>query len=414
MKKTAAAILFLLMLAVFPTWGDGIMPPEPVLNCRAAVLMDYDTGTVLFSKNPSAEIPPASMTKLMTSFLLFEKIERGELSLDDIYTVSEKADFKNAPPRSSLLFLERGQRLTIKELVTGLLVVSGNDAATAVAELVAGGREECVALMNKRAAELGFPSFHFEDVSGYDSRNKVNPLDFCRFCRLYIKTCYDYFADIVGIETLGYPERKHLAGTKPTYGKIVQNNSNELIGRYDGVDGIKTGYIDESGYNVALTARRDGMRLVAVIMGIDAPKPSEGKLLRGIDGSALITYGFSTFRTFRPAMGEKLEIPVYHCSSKKAEIVPVIDTPVTVPYSRLGELVFNVSMKQDMKGEMAAGTEVGRYTLTLGDRGLAEGPMVLSEGTEKCSPLQNIPEFFRFLFKKSVAERKISAIISQL
>ena len=85
MKKTAAAILFLLMLAVFPTWGDGIMPPEPVLNCRAAVLMDYDTGTVLFSKNPSAEIPPASMTKLMTSFLLFEKIERGELSLDDIY-----------------------------------------------------------------------------------------------------------------------------------------------------------------------------------------------------------------------------------------------------------------------------------------------------------------------------------------
>ena len=412
MKKTVISI-FLLFLTALPGWAGSVMPPVPELNCRAAVLMDYETGTELFSLNPEESIPPASMTKLMTSYLLFEKIKAGEISLDDIYTVTEAADYRNAPPGSSLMFLGRGQRLTVKELVTGLLVVSGNDAATAVAELVAGSRDACVRLMNEKAAELGF-SFHFEDVSGYDERNSVNPLEFCRFCRLYIQICYDIFSETAGAATFSYPLKKHFDGTSPVYGTIVQKNTNELLGRFPGVDGLKTGYIDESGYNVALTAERNGMRLVAVIMGIDAKRSSEGKMLRAIDGSSLLTYGFSAFTTFTPAPAEKAEIPVYFSDRKTAAVVPVVDYKVTIPYSRLGELVFDCRFGSDLKGALPAGTEVGTYSLMLGDEKIGEGAMVLAENTGRCSFWGNITEFFRSLKKKSVAERKISAIILQL
>ena len=132
--------------------------PEPVLQCKSAALMDYDTGTVLYAKNAEEIIPPASMTKLMTTYLVMEKVKAGELDLDQDIVVPSEADFERAPYRSSLMYIRAGQRIKLRDLLTGLMVTSGNDAAMAVAMLVGGDRATCVEMMNQKARQLGFNS----------------------------------------------------------------------------------------------------------------------------------------------------------------------------------------------------------------------------------------------------------------
>ena len=204
--------------------------PEPVLLCKAAVLMDYDTGTVLYTKNPEEIIPPASMTKLMTTYLLMEKVKAGELDMDQEVVVPPEADFEKAPYRSSLMYIRAGQRIKVRDLLTGLMVTSGNDAAMAVAILVGGSRDACVEMMNQKARQLGFESFVFTDPAGYEATNQVNALEFCQFCRIYIQNFIDYLDILTGAVDF-------------RMGSRVINNSNDLLGRYPGVDGLKTGYI---------------------------------------------------------------------------------------------------------------------------------------------------------------------------
>ena len=177
------------------------------------------------------------------------------------------------------MYIRAGQRIKVKDLVTGLMVTSGNDAAMAVAMLIGGSRDACVELMNRKAKQLGFESFVFTDPAGYEDTNQVNALEFCQFCRIYVQNFLEYLDVLTNQEAF-------------KMGSRTINNSNDLLGRYAGVDGLKTGYIDESGYNISLTAERDGMRLVAVIMGIKAKDIMNAKLMRMEEGASLLSYGF--------------------------------------------------------------------------------------------------------------------------
>ena len=346
--------------------------PEPVLLCKAAALMDYETGAVLYTKNPDEIIPPASMTKLMTTYLLMEKVKAGELDLDQEVIVPPEADYEKAPYRSSLMYIRAGQRIKVRELVTGLMVTSGNDAAMAVAMLVGGSRDNCVEMMNQKARQLGFDSFVFTDPAGYEDTNQVNALEFCQFCRIYIQNFIDYLDVLTGAVDF-------------RMGSRVINNSNDLLGRYPGVDGLKTGYIDESGYNISLTAERDGMRLVAVIMGIQAKDIMNAKLFRMEEGASLLSYGFHTFKSFFPVLPAPVNVPVFGCTVDSVPAAIPGAEHICLPYSQLYKLSWDISLTKGLRGALEAGTQVGNCTVSLDGTPLAIYPLVAEQGAEQGS-----------------------------
>lgn len=346
--------------------------PEPVLLCKAAALMDYETGTVLYTKNPDDIIPPASMTKLMTTYLLMEKVRAGEYDLDQDVIVPPEADYEKAPYRSSLMYIRAGQRIKLRDLITGLMVTSGNDAAVAVAVLVGGDKDTCVEMMNQKARQLGFESFVFTDPAGYEATNQVNVLEFCQFCRIFIQNNLEYLDVLTGAEDF-------------KMGSRVIHNSNDLLGRYPGVDGLKTGYIDESGYNISLTAERDGMRLVAVVMGIKARDIMNAKLFRMEEGASLLSYGFHTFRSFFPVLPAPVNAPVFGCAVDSVPAaIPGADH-ICIPYSKMSKLSWDISLNKGLKGPVEAGAPVGSCTVSLEGSPLAVYPLVAEEGAVRGS-----------------------------
>lgn len=342
------------------------------------------------------------MTKLMTAYLLIEKIKEGSISPDDIYVVSSSADFRNAPPHSSLMFLEEGQSVTVMELLKGLAVCSGNDAAAAVAEVAGGDIENFVKMMNSKAEELGFSSFFFADPSGYSGENRVDALDFCRFCRIFIDDCRDYFPEITALRSFAYPKPHNLNGRGSLYGTIVQNNNNDFLGKFEGVDGLKTGFTDESGYNIALTAEQDGMRLIAVIMGIEGGTPSDGRIKRIIDGARLLSYGFDCFRTFVPVLPEKVSLPLYFGGSRHVSAAIGGDKKITVPYNKLSDLSYKITLSKGVKAPVEKGETVGRCVISCRGNCLGSFALVAESSVKEGSVMQKILDLFRYLFRSFV------------
>lgn len=277
---------------------------EPVINARSAILIESLTGTVLFEKNSQESIPPASMTKLMSLYVVYKKIEEGKASKDEIILVSKNADFRSLPPHSSLMFLEEGQEVSLHDLMLGLAVPSGNDAAIAIAEKIAGSVEGFVQLMNSEAEELGLRSLYFEDASGLSDKNRVTARDFVKFCSEYISRFPEAINELHSVGSFTYPQKENwnINGSS-VYGSITQYNRNNLLTTYAPVDGLKTGYIDESGYNIALTAKiedqENGRRLIAVLLGGPGENSIEGSFLRAIDGINLLSYGFYNFKNVK-------------------------------------------------------------------------------------------------------------------
>ena len=364
--------------------------PEPVLQCKAAALLDYETGTVLYTKNPDEIIPPASMTKLMTTYLLMEKVKAGELDLEQEVVVPPEADFEKAPYRSSLMYIRAGQRIKVRDLVTGLMVTSGNDAAVAVAMLVAGSRDACVEMMNRKAKQLGFDSFVFTDPAGYEDTNQVNALEFCQFCRIYVQNYLEYLDVLTNQEAF-------------KMGSRTINNSNDLLGRYAGVDGLKTGYIDESGYNISLTAERGGMRLVAVIMGIKAKDIMNAKLMRMEEGASLLSYGFHTYRTFFPVLPAPVNAPVFGCAEDSVPVAIPGSDQICVPYSRMASLRWDITLNKGIKGPVEAGAPVGSCVVSLDGSPLMTYPLVAEEGAGRGNLWHRFSGFVKALGQKEEA-----------
>ncbi|MFO7849401.1 MAG: D-alanyl-D-alanine carboxypeptidase family protein, partial [Spirochaetia bacterium] len=277
--------------------------PVPELMSKAAVLYDFETGKLLFEKNGNLSISPASMTKLMTLHLVYKAIEEGELSRNTEVDISERADFRNQPAGSSLMFIEEGQRVTILELMQGLAVPSGNDAAVALAEAVSGSLEDFVEEMNREAVRLELEEVEFVEPAGIDSSNKATARSFARFCRIYLQTHPYALEELHSLEEYTYPNGWNLpSASSSVHGPITQENYNLLVGRHPWVDGLKTGYISEAGYNIALTAKHGKRRVLAVVMGGPGENTREGNLSRVIDGTHLISYGFYAYRRVHPSV----------------------------------------------------------------------------------------------------------------
>ena len=340
----------------------------PILNARSAILIDSLTGTVLFDKESRLLIPPASMTKLMSLYLVYKEIKEGRVSKDEIIRISRDADFRSLPPRSSLMFLEEGQEVTMLDLMLGLAVPSGNDAAIAIGIRIAGSVDRFVDMMNKEAVEMGLSTVYFEDASGLSDKNMVTAADFVQFCSIYISSFPEALNELHSVDSFTYPKEENWkTNGSSVYGPITQYNRNNLLSAYAPVDGLKTGFIDESGYNVALTAQLGDRRLVAVLLGGPGETSAEGSMLRTIDGVNLLSYGFYSFTNIKSITPELTSPRVWKgsntCIELKYSPIPVL----TLPAEKAAILQTRADLPQNIIAPIKEGDPLGEIIQFAGD-----------------------------------------------
>jgi serine-type D-Ala-D-Ala carboxypeptidase (penicillin-binding protein 5/6) len=343
---------------------------------RAAFALDVDTGAVLYSKEPDLVIPPASLTKLMTLHLAWRAVEEGTAGVGDLVPISVRAWGRMQPPGSSLMFLEPGQQVTLFELMKGMALPSGNDAAVAVAEFLGGSIARFVDSMNAEAARLGMTSTHFVDPSGIGARNATTSCDLARLCRAYVLAHPAAPRTLHALTTFTYPRPENLPpayrGSRPT---LSRPNHNELLGRLDGILGLKTGYIDESGYNMALYAERGAMRIVGVILGGTGDSAREGGLNRAIDSSSLMSYAFYAWTTVPVELPAQPPARVYGARRGRAPVA--WDRPaITVASADASHVSARREYREGLQAPLARGDRVGEIVISVRGREEARAPIV--------------------------------------
>ena len=247
-------------------------------DAQSAVLMDGLTGQILYEQKPNLRIPPASFVKIMTLYVVLDAIRAGQMKMDDMVTVSEKAWKRTYKSNSSTMFLKVGERVKIEDLLKGVAIASGNDACVALAEHLAGSEEAFVSKMNEKAKLLGLKDTQFRNSDGMPADGQyTTAMEMALLAKRYIE---DHPEALVYHSTVEFE-----------YNGIHQGNRNTLLQKNIGVDGLKTGHVQEAGYHLTATAKRDGQRMIAVIMGCDKMRK------RGPEAQKLLEYGFKNFST---------------------------------------------------------------------------------------------------------------------
>lgn len=329
--------------------------PAPEVDARAWVLMDFQTGWILAEGNPDQRIEPASLTKLMTAYLVFSALDNGSISLDDEVHVSEKA-WRTGGSRT---FVRVGTRVPVETLVKGMIVQSGNDASVALAEHVAGTEENFAHLMNETAAELGMQNTHFVNSMGLPAENHYSTArDLTILTRAIISK---------------YPQYYRWYSLKEfTYNDITQYSRNKLLWRDETIDGVKTGYTKAAGYCLIGSSKKDGMRLIATVVG--AEKPS----IRLREVQALLKYGMSAYESRLVASPDRpvTEVAVYMGTVDQVAVAPGEPLYVTIPRGGDGKLANEVDVEVSVNAPVSAGQELGALSISYDGNPLGEQPLV--------------------------------------
>ncbi len=383
--RVAALVALLAVLLTGTLAAPAQAAPALDLEARAAVLLEFTTGQVLYAKNPDEPISPASLTKLMTLHLAFKRIEAGQMSFDDLVEVSRNAWAANFPD-SSLMFLEPGDKVTVGEIMKGIAIVSGNDAAVALAEHIGGTVENFVRMMNEEAQALGFKTFHFVDPHGLSPENKVTAREFAQFARLYIQLHPEALEMLHSQKEFSYPQYENLsdarkAVTSPeAHRPITQQNRNGLLWTYEGVDGLKTGYVDEAGFNLAVTAKRGDMRLIGVLLGVQASSIPEGTAKREAEGAALLSWGFNNFVTVQPQMPEVKPVRVWKGAANEVNLEPAGGTlTLVLEKGQEASLTASVRQEESVIAPVSKGQKLGEVIFAADGREIARVDLVAAE-----------------------------------
>lgn len=377
---------------------------NPNLNvlAGAAILIDINTGDILYTKNPDRVIPPASMTKLFAMYVVDEEVSAGRLSYDQIIPIPEEALACNMPPHSSLMFLGEGQIVTLEELLLGLSICSGNDAAYALAYTICGTMEAFVERMNQVASDLGLTHTHFVESSGYSELNTTTPREMAEFCRIYLTEHPESLKKFHSVSSFTYPKKSNMA-PGDVYGAqdfsqglprhitmgITQSNTNPLLGKLAGCDGLKTGYIDESGYNLSLTAQRNGTRFLSVTMQGPGRSSAEGQQGRIADGLTLMNYAFENFSDFmETSFIKSYFVKSYGTTETGFNIIPAYEVDgFCIPSTDLGEnyskLSVTATYPQKIKTTVTAGQVLGKINLKYENKIIASIPLVADRTTSE-------------------------------
>jgi len=360
MKK----IIYFILLVPLSIEGlaQSMVPKAPKLNLDSYILLEASTNTVLGEFNSDDQISPASMTKVMSGYVIADQIASGAFSLDDKVLISEKA-WKTG---GSKMFIEAGKRISVRDLLSGIVIQSGNDATVAMAEYVAGSEEGFVDFMNAYASELGLSNTLFQNAVGWTDPNHFSSAkDLANLTKALINNFPDHYAT--------YKEKEF------TFSSIRQLNRNKLLWRDDSVDGVKTGHTESAGYCLISSAKRNDMRLIAVVAG----SPSENERL--ISSQRLLEYGFRFFAT-QKLIAKDSEITVAKVWGGKMDEVALgtnEDILLTLPRSDFKNIKANYNFKNNIQAPISEGDVIGDIEFMSNDRVVLSAPLIAMESVEE-------------------------------
>ena len=334
-------------LATASTQAATPIPTAPDVDARSYILLDFDSGKVLAEKNADQIVEPASITKVMTVYVAFDEVKKGRVHMTDQVPVSEKAWRQGIDSTESRMFLDVGSKVQLIDLLRGIVIQSGNDAAVAVAEYLGGTEQGFAQIMNHYAQQLGMKNTNYMDASGMpDPQHHTSARDIATLSRALIRN---------------FPEQyKMFAEKEFTFHNIRQYNRNGLLGRDPSVDGIKTGHTEAAGYCLAASAKRGTMRLISVVMGTPSIKAREAA------NAALLGYGYTFYETGKvKGNGDTVLKPrVYKSADKNIAVGVKQDIWLTLPRGDIAGLKTTANVKEPLIAPLAANQPVGDLTIT--------------------------------------------------
>jgi D-alanyl-D-alanine carboxypeptidase (penicillin-binding protein 5/6) len=358
-----------------------VIPNAPIISAKAYYLVDFDSGRVIAAENEDDSLAPASLTKIMTSYIIGKEIKSGKLDPNGMVTISEKAWSKNFPD-SSKMFIEVGKQVKVADLNRGIIIQSGNDACVAMAEHIAGSEDSFTSLMNSWADHLGMVNTHFANSHGLDSTEQYTTAkDMAILATAMIRDVPEEYAI--------YKEKSF------TFNGITQHNRNTLLwDKSLNVDGMKTGHTSKAGYSLVSSATNKDMRLVAVVMGTNSAKA------RAAESKKLLNWGFRFFETVKPykAGDSFVEQTVWMADQDTVSLGVNQDIALTLPRGQASQLQASFELKEELKAPLSQGQTVGSVYFQIGDEDVAEYPLVVLQEVEQGGIFKRLLDYIKLFF----------------
>ena len=364
MKRTGWILVLVCILV-------GMLPLQtraaaPEVAAKSALLMDVATGTVIYESNSHEPLTPASVTKVMTMLLIMEAIDSGKIRWDDMVTASEAAAAKGG----SQIYLKVGETMSVADMVKSIAVSSANDCACAMAEHLAGSEASFVEQMNTRAKELGMEDTHFVNCTGLDDseeakEHKTSAYDIALMSRQLLK----YHPDITKYTTIWMDTVRG--------GTFGLSNTNKMIRFYSGATGLKTGFTSGAGYCLSASARRDGLDLIAVVMGCESSQT------RFAACKSMLDYGFANFAVIEPQLTENTAVPVKLGHSDMVTAIPGNIEALLIDKAQRGMVTTQITLEETVTAPVSKGQRLGTMTIKAGEQTLAEIPLVAETAIER-------------------------------
>merc|ERR1712023_251832 len=375
-----SALLLSITLLLSAYWQTAkaavVIPPPPTVAAAGFVLLDYETGTSIAEQNADMQLAPASLTKIMTVYVIGKELQAGNISLDDEVKISENAWAKNFPD-SSKMFIEVGTQVSVRDLLRGIVVQSGNDACVAMAEHVAGSESAFASMMNAHSASLGMTASHWVNAHGlHDPDHYTTPRDMAILSRALIAETPEMYKI--------YSEKEF------TFNGIKQYNRNSLLwDKSLNVDGIKTGHTSDAGYSLITSAEQGGMRLISVVMGTDSERA------RKVENKKLLKYGFRFFETLTPynAGHSFVAHRIYMGDRETVDLGINQSTPITIPRGQAANLEANFELDDKLEAPLAKGQVVGTLYLQLDGQDVASYPLVTLQEVKEGSFFNRMKDY---------------------
>jgi len=363
------SVVFVIVFSLQVKAVTPLIPAEPQIAATAYLVMDADTGKIIAAKNENGRFAPASLTKMMTAYILEYELSKGNVSKEDLVLVSEKA----WRTQGSRMFIREGTQVNLSDLMKGIIIQSGNDASVAVAEHIAGSEAAFADLMNQHARLLGMKNSHFLNSTGLPADDHVS-------------SAYD-LALLAKAIIQDFPEHYDIYSEKYfTYNKIRQPNRNKLLWRDKTVDGLKTGYTDDAGYCLVASAKRDNMRLISVVLG------TSDEEARARESQKLLSYAFRYYRTHK--LFEKNILlntsKVWAGEVDQLRMGITEDLYVTIPRGQADSLQATMDVERVIKAPLAKGQAVGKVKVTLDGKVVKEVPLVAMDNIPEAGFLKKI------------------------
>jgi len=381
---TRTRLLTSIMIAGFSTHVAAvmIMPSPPQLSNKSYMLMDYESGQILAASNADQRIPPASLTKMMTSLIVEQKLMAGELKEDEQVLVSERAWCRGSN-KESCMYVPLNGTASMLDMLRGIIIQSGNDASIAVAEHIAGNEGAFADLMNAEAKRIGMNNTNFLNATGLPMENHYSSAhDMAILARTIIRDSAKYYPI--------YSQKEF------TFNNIKQGNRNALLYSDPSVDGLKTGFTDEAGYCLTTSSKRGSMRLISVIMG--APSVQE----RAIQSRELLNWGFSNFETvtLRPAAQPLATTPVWFGQTDTLSVGLAEGLSVTLPRGQANKVQTQFSVQPNLQAPIQQGQVIGKLIASLDGKPIAERPLVALQAVEQASFFSRLLDRIKMFFAK--------------